>query len=101
MKHLCQIAFAKLLFIAERLEVLWSAVNMPMSQVCYYFRDSKVSPEAVERIVTLLKTFSGENEDKHVLEKIGWAERKYKLSNIYFSHFEVKTFSSFIMPITE
>ena len=40
-----------------------------------FSRESKVSPESVERIVNLLKNFSGDNEDKHVLEKISWAER--------------------------
>ena len=36
----------------------------------------KLSPPDVDRAINLLKQFSGDDEENHVLEDIKWLERK-------------------------
>ena len=44
-------------------------------QCFHLFREVKLSPSDVDRAFELLKRFSGDQEDKHVLKDILWIER--------------------------
>lgn len=46
-----------------------------MVSACTY-REVKLSPPDVERAFGLLKRFSGDKEEKHILREISWTERK-------------------------